>query len=256
MARRCCGRRPELARESSRDSEKAVILFEGGDAALVRRAGYDRLFTKKDYDRNPYQIAPPLFSWAALRAEGFSEWAGRLIGKPFEGMRDKIGAGGEKKELPERAERKALPPPSYAKEASEGRPPEPAGQAGPEDRPQPARKGPLSRDEMRAEYLRVDAALKASNYSSMTPEEQKEFCKRFHPVFGAMLAVGRESMTDLQKMLETRGRGAGRARVAGQKAAALIWWPGRLLVRQVVKCHRPQRCGSLRPARAQPPPEA
>jgi type IV secretion system protein VirD4 len=32
---------PELARESSRDSEKAVILFEGGDAALELHALYD-----------------------------------------------------------------------------------------------------------------------------------------------------------------------------------------------------------------------
>jgi hypothetical protein len=73
---------PELARESSRDSEKAVILFEGGDALLVRRAGYDRLFTKEHYDHNPYHDEVSLFSWASVRAEGgLEKWWGVVWGK-------------------------------------------------------------------------------------------------------------------------------------------------------------------------------
>jgi Type IV secretory system Conjugative DNA transfer len=59
---------PELARESSRDSGKAVILFEGGEAALVRRAAYDRLFKKEQYDPNPYQSKPGLRSLAGVGA--------------------------------------------------------------------------------------------------------------------------------------------------------------------------------------------
>jgi hypothetical protein len=42
-----CGRGRKLARESSKDSEKALVLFEGGEVSLVRRAGYDWLFSKE-----------------------------------------------------------------------------------------------------------------------------------------------------------------------------------------------------------------
>jgi len=190
---------PELARESSRDSEKAVILFEGGEAALVRRAGYDRLFTAKDYDRNPYQIAPPLFSWAALRAGGgLEQWWGAVTGKFFDRFRSAEGKNLEawldKQEDLQRLEnqakeRKALPPPQEHRRDEEP------------DRSGFIRTAPLSRDELRAAYLRVGVELKASNYSSMTPEEQKEFKSRFDPFFGSMLAVGGESMDSLKKML-------------------------------------------------------
>jgi hypothetical protein len=73
---------PEFARESSKDSEKAVILFEGGDAALVRRAGYDRLFGKDQYDPNPYQPKPGLNSLAGIQAAARDFWEegfGRLL---------------------------------------------------------------------------------------------------------------------------------------------------------------------------------
>jgi hypothetical protein len=76
---------PELARESSKDSEKALVLFEGGEVSLVRRAGYDWLFTKEHYDANPYQTEPPLFSRAAIRAEGgFEKWWGVVWGRAYD----------------------------------------------------------------------------------------------------------------------------------------------------------------------------
>ena len=79
---------PELARESSKDSEKAVILFEGGEVSLVRRAAYDRLFRKERYDPNPYQPAPGLHTLAGIQA------AARDFGKRWDAwvwdMPDKI----------------------------------------------------------------------------------------------------------------------------------------------------------------------
>jgi hypothetical protein len=52
---------PELARESSKDSGKALIFSEGGDVSLVRRGAYDRLFQPDEYAPNPYQ---PSRAWS------------------------------------------------------------------------------------------------------------------------------------------------------------------------------------------------
>jgi type IV secretory system conjugative DNA transfer VirD4/TraG family protein len=59
---------PELARESSKDSGKALIFSEGGDVSLVRRGAYDRLFTPDEYAPNPYQPPPRVLSFAGLYA--------------------------------------------------------------------------------------------------------------------------------------------------------------------------------------------
>jgi len=72
---------PELARETSRDSNRALVFFEGGETAFVRRAAYDEMFTKEHYDPDPYRKEPPVFSRAAIRAEGgFEKWfSNRLV---------------------------------------------------------------------------------------------------------------------------------------------------------------------------------
>lgn len=72
----------ELARESSKDSGRALVFFEGGDVSLVRRAAYDWLFTNKDYSPNPYVTEPAFFSRAGIRAEGgIAEWWNALMEK-------------------------------------------------------------------------------------------------------------------------------------------------------------------------------
>jgi type IV secretion system protein VirD4 len=72
----------ELSRESSKDSGKALVFFEGGDVSLVRRAAYDGLFTKEEYSPDPYQTELSFYSWAGIRAEGgFSKWCGQAYEK-------------------------------------------------------------------------------------------------------------------------------------------------------------------------------
>ncbi|MCJ2015882.1 type IV secretory system conjugative DNA transfer family protein [Methylobacterium sp. E-065] len=45
----------ELARESSRDSGRAIVFYEGGGQALVRRGAYDRAFYPWQYQPDPYE---------------------------------------------------------------------------------------------------------------------------------------------------------------------------------------------------------
>jgi len=76
---------PELARESSKDNEKALMFFEGGEVSLVRRAAYDAIFRKEAYDPNPYQPPPPFFSRAGIRAAGgFGKWRGAVWNKAYD----------------------------------------------------------------------------------------------------------------------------------------------------------------------------
>src|ERR1700730_18545700 len=65
-----CGRVQSLPAKAAKDSEKALVFSDGGEVSLVRRAGYDWLFSKKQYDANPYQTEPSFFSRAGIRAEG------------------------------------------------------------------------------------------------------------------------------------------------------------------------------------------
>jgi type IV secretory pathway TraG/TraD family ATPase VirD4 len=102
---------PELARESSRDSGRALLFFEGGTAGLVRRANYDRLFDPDKYGANPYEKARGVRGqwgqfWRGLNElsdmNGFEFWArvgGMLRGNSFYH---------DKEEEEQRAERRAL----------------------------------------------------------------------------------------------------------------------------------------------------
>jgi len=58
----------ELAHESSRDSGKALVFYEGGRQALVRRPAYDQIFNAWEYAPNPYQRQAPTL-WAHISAE-------------------------------------------------------------------------------------------------------------------------------------------------------------------------------------------
>lgn len=58
----------ELARESSRDSGRALVFYEGGSQALVRRPAYDRIFRWNEYEANPYQPGAGSV-WARLMRE-------------------------------------------------------------------------------------------------------------------------------------------------------------------------------------------
>ena len=49
----------ELARESSRDSGRALVFYEGGAQALVRRSPYDKLFKSSEYRHDPYEAREP-----------------------------------------------------------------------------------------------------------------------------------------------------------------------------------------------------
>ncbi|MGH6795339.1 MAG: type IV secretory system conjugative DNA transfer family protein, partial [Methylocella sp.] len=204
----------ELARESSKDSGRALVFFEGGDVSLVRRAAYDWLFTNKEYSPNPYVTEPAFFSRAGIRAEGgIEEWwealMEKIIYEPLDrrwkawlGPRlEKYAAWGEKKEqewADKRKQRTPVADSSTFAKASADRPP-PAAVA-----PEPVRDdgyAAMSLDQLRAEYLRVDAALKAVDYFSMTPEEQKAFTAAYKPFFDAMLDRGVKNRAELKQML-------------------------------------------------------
>lgn len=47
----------------------------------------------------------------------------------------------------------------------------------------------------------MDAALKAADYSSMTPEEQEAFRAAYKPFFDAMLDLGVKNRAELKQML-------------------------------------------------------
>lgn len=57
----------ELARESSRDSGRALVFYEGGSQALVRRPAYDRIFKWDEYEPNPYVRSRS--PWAQVRRD-------------------------------------------------------------------------------------------------------------------------------------------------------------------------------------------
>jgi type IV secretory pathway TraG/TraD family ATPase VirD4 len=66
----------ELARESSRDSGRAIVFYEGGNQALVRRPAYDLIFDSADFELNPYQPGRRKKGWWSLYGEAIRKERG------------------------------------------------------------------------------------------------------------------------------------------------------------------------------------
>ncbi len=70
----------ELARESARDSNRALVFYEGGGTAIMQRTPYWQQFASSDYEPNPYQKGKARIDWESIideleRDGGKALWA-------------------------------------------------------------------------------------------------------------------------------------------------------------------------------------
>lgn len=117
---------PELARASSRDSGRSVVIFEGGDQAIMRRTPYDKHFWPWQYEPDPWEAGrkkPWLTeAWLSVRfiRDWWDEWSGANDLRERNARLAAFRAGQLPPPLP------ALPAPSVAVPAAAAPPATPA----------------------------------------------------------------------------------------------------------------------------------
>jgi Type IV secretory system Conjugative DNA transfer len=175
---------PELSRESSRDSGRALLFFEGGTAGLVRRANYDRIFKATEFSPNPYEKPRGVRGrWGEIRRAWESEeifdtafsWVeGLLRGKnPGQYVRD---SRAEMEEMYAQDRRLEAGLPAIALPHADLK--------------------MMSTAELEAERKKIEAEVTADprmvNYPKFTPKEKAKWHVDFKPQMDRFVAVEKE----------------------------------------------------------------